>query len=101
LRVLPYSRFVDMVEWIAEEKRREEEKEIRRIELETKDRYRQAAFIAWQLGAGDGMTFSEYVRGLFGDENDAEHAPEPEITKEKALEEAERILALFREEGAQ
>lgn len=81
---LKYEEFVFRSEMIEHEKAEE-----------YKDKMVAATFMAWQMGAGSGKSFSDYIRSMGLLEN------EPELTEEQkdnmarfAIEKAERIKAL-------
>jgi len=69
-------------------------------EDEIKERFIQGSFIAWQMGAGAGKKFGEYLRELGLQEGQAETMPPAQdLTKEQAIAKAEEILRMAREKG--
>ena len=84
ISAMSYGRFSRVVKVVAE-----------RFKSEARDRLKQGAWIAFQLGAGGEMTFGDYLdkMGL----SDIPHVEATHVTAEEALAKAERILEMARE----
>lgn len=63
---------------------------------EIRDKFIISAFIAWQMGAGAGMKFGEYLEGIGLSEKQpvAETPEDKELTAKDAIKKAEEILAM-------
>jgi len=91
---MPFSRFFHLCKFLLKEKR-----------AGTREKFTMSAFTAWQMGAGGGKKFGEYLEDLGVVEKKAggEAVPEDkEMTAEDAVAKAEDILAMARnkpEEG--
>ena len=84
ISAMSYSRFARVVKVVAE-----------RIKSEARDKLKQGAWIAFQLGAGGEMNFGDYLdkMGLA----DTPHIEATRVTAQEALAKAERILEMARE----
>lgn len=63
---------------------------------EIKERFIQSAFIGWQMGAGSGKKFGEYLEEMgLSEKRTAAGAPEDKkLTAKAAIAKAEEILAM-------
>ncbi len=68
------------------------------IAEENDERWRQAAFVGWQFGAGGKKTFGEYLRAMgLGYRDELLHIQQTGlVSKEEAMANAERVLEYFR-----
>lgn len=67
---------------------------------ETKEKFILSAFIGWQMGAGPGKRFGEYLEslGLLGEQVPTELTPRTnELDAKAAIAKAEEILRMARE----
>lgn len=60
---------------------------------EEKERYIQSAFVGWQMGAGAGKKFGEYIEGLGLSEKGTRTTPD-KVTAKEAIAKAEEILRM-------
>lgn len=85
---LSFSRFLQLRNLLIEAERED-----------VRERFILSAFIGWQMGAGAGKKFGEYLEGL-GLKQIAEVVPEAKgLTAEDAIKKAEEILAMARKKG--
>lgn len=84
---MPFSRFVQLLKLLSKVEQNE-----------VKERFILSAFIGWQLGAGAGKKFGEYLEevGLSEKRTAAEVPEDKELTAKEAIAKAEEILAIAR-----
>ena len=88
---LPFSRFLQLRGLL-----------IKARQEESQDKFIMSAFIGWQMGAGAGKRFGEYLEelGLLKGQVTTGTTPESgELTAKEAIAKAEGILAMARKKG--